>query len=86
MGNLITEDKKKELSRLIKRSASTNEGKYYVLPSKGRWGVMKEGTERFLKLFVTKKSAIKSARLWANKNGNKVIIVLNNDGRISTIE
>lgn len=82
MSNLVKGAKRSSLTKALKLSARTNEGKVYVLPTKGRWGVKKEGSTRFYRVMPTKAKALIIAKRQAANNGSHTIIVQKADGMI----
>ena len=76
--------KKSTLTRLIIRSAKTDEKRLHVIPSKGKWGVKFEGEDRMYRVYPRKALALKLAKERAILQGKTMVIVHNKDGRITS--
>lgn len=84
MPEIVTGQKKIILDQSLRKAARTNEGKFHVIPTKGKWGVRLEGSDRFAKILPTKAKAISIATSKAVANGSAVVIHTK-DGRVSAI-
>jgi hypothetical protein len=85
MANFVTGRKKKRLTQSIRKSARTVEGKFHVLPTKGRWGIKVEGADRFYRIVPTRTEAISIAKNRAFVTGSFVVVIHDQDGRISDL-
>jgi len=84
MENLVSGVRRSRLTKALKESARTNDGKIYVIPTKGKWGVKNEGADRFYRIFDSKSLAMKAAKKKALSKGSNIVIVHDKYGRMAT--
>ena len=85
MSNLLTKSQQQEVIRALRKSAGTNEGKLYVLPTKGKWGVKTEGAKRLYRVVGSKKEAMTIAKTKAASSGSSMIVVQDIHGHITKL-
>lgn len=58
--------------------------KFHVMPTRGRWAVVREGAKRASVLVLSKTEAVERARMLASKVDHAQVIVHGSDGRVQS--
>jgi len=85
MENFVKGNKRTALTKSLVKSAKTRNSKLHVLPTKGKWGIKFEGSDRFYRVFSAKVTALRLAKEQAKLNGISIVIIHNLDGKISSV-
>lgn len=82
--NLVTGAKRSSLTRYLRRSAKTNEGRIHVIPFNGMWGIKEEGKDILYKKYHTKSAALRNARKLAESSNATALVIHGRDGIVTS--